>query len=234
MISEGLRTAIDAQKITLETLSSQSGVPLETIRNLFYHKAENPRLKTVISLCQALNISVESLISDMYLPIIMEDEKILLEYYRQCSSHGKQLICLIASIESEMLSVCTNTEYRHTVPCFIPTSTSACGSPYTTCDVRYIDVSTPEAFAAIQIPNNLHAPEYFCGDTILLSNRFPDYGEHAFFFYEGNIYLRRFVTISDSEWILSDIHGRTSDIHLDNLHSYRLIGTCIGIMRENI
>ncbi len=231
MIGEGLRTILDTQNITMEMLSLQSGVPLETIRNLFYHKAENPRLKTVLSLSRALNVPIEALLPPTIPSTERLDEQQLISDYRQCSSHGKHLICFIASLEADMTH--HGHKQQYSVPYFIPTNTAVSGNIYTACDVRSLNVNCLEAFAAICIPNNAHAPEYYQGDILLLANRFPMSGEHAVFSYEGCIHLRKFIISPNEEYILTAIHGRGADIRLKKSDKWTLMGTCIGIMREH-
>lgn len=234
MINKGLRSILTARHISMEELSTLSGVPLETIRNLFYHKAENPRLNTVLALSRALNVSVESLVQNTVQNAADEDENLLLENYRRCSPHGKYLIDLIASMENEMSTNTLNTSNRYTIPCFTADNAAIDGSFYSTYNATYIDVNTPKAYAAIRIPNNMFAPEYCLNDVVLLSSHFPNSGEHALFLHQGQLYFRKFQIVSATEYLLSAIHGRGPDIHVQNLHQYRLIGTCIGIFRCNL
>ncbi|MBQ8638652.1 MAG: helix-turn-helix transcriptional regulator [Lachnospiraceae bacterium] len=97
MISEQLRNQLTRRRITMEDLSSRSGVPLETIRNLMYRKARNPRLGTVVALCRALNLTIDSFLQNS----ACEPEFQLLEQYRLCSVNGKSLIRLIAALDSD-------------------------------------------------------------------------------------------------------------------------------------
>ena len=81
------------KKGTLENLSKDSGVSLETIRNLYYKKVEDPRIGTVLALCEALNTPVVSLYP---YSLSMEGEENLLLNYRVCNPCGRKLICCIA------------------------------------------------------------------------------------------------------------------------------------------
>lgn len=230
MIGETLRTILDTKAITLETLSQLSGVPVETIRNLLYRKAENPRLKTVLALSRAPNISIESLLSN---PIYTTEEQQLLEHYRRCSPHGRHLTRFIAAMESETIPCSPTSALQYTIPIFLP-AVSADESLYTICDIRYLDTFCQDAFAAIRIPDNTFAPIYYQYDIVLLSNRFPNPGEHAVFLYDGHVYLREFIITSPgNQYTFTAIHGRGNDIHLKQPCKYTLLGTCIGILREN-
>ncbi len=230
MISKRLRTILDTQNITMEMLSLQSGVPLETIRNLFYHKAENPRLKTVLALSRALGVTVESLLSVEQNADDPED-KLLLYHYHQASSHGQHLIRFIASMEADLIHNKNHLPDTHTIPYFYPTNAASDDSFYTTCDVRCLDVSCPEAFAAIRIPNNQNAPEYWKDDILLLANRFPNPGEHTVFYYNSQVHLRKFQLSSSNEYLFTSIYERTPPICISRSDKWLLMGTCIGILR---
>lgn len=232
MISKSLRAILNDQNISLEILSQKSGLPLETIRNLFYHKAENPRLKTVAALSRALNVPIEALLPESLQIPESNDEKLLLEHYRQCSSHGKHLIQCIASMEAKITLQSQLQNDTHTILHLIPTGTSDSGGIYTACDIRYLDVHCSDAFAAISIPDNALAPEYYQDDIILLTNRFPENGDYAVFFYESRIYLRKVTISPGNKYTLTAIHGRGTDIYLNKYSNYTLMGTCIGVLRD--
>lgn len=62
MIDKQLKITMRKRGITLENLSLQSNVPLETIRNIIYRRAKNPRVDTVLALSRTLNVTMEYLV----------------------------------------------------------------------------------------------------------------------------------------------------------------------------
>ena len=47
MIDKQLKAMMDKKGLTLEKLSMLSNVPIETIRNIIYRRARNPRVDTL-------------------------------------------------------------------------------------------------------------------------------------------------------------------------------------------
>ena len=61
MIDKQLKAMMDKKGLTLEKLSMLSNVPIETIRNIIYRRARNPRVDTLLALSRTLDVSMESL-----------------------------------------------------------------------------------------------------------------------------------------------------------------------------
>ena len=49
MIDKQLKAMMDKKGLTLEKLSMLSNVPIETIRNIIYRRARNPRVDTLLA-----------------------------------------------------------------------------------------------------------------------------------------------------------------------------------------
>ena len=73
MIDKQLKAMMDKKGLTLEKLSMLSNVPIETIRNIIYRRARNPRVDTLLALSRTLDVSMESLMGEsprFYLRIV--------------------------------------------------------------------------------------------------------------------------------------------------------------------
>ena len=55
MIDKQLKAMMDKKGLTLEKLSMLSNVPIETIRNIIYRRARNPRVDTLLALSRTLD-----------------------------------------------------------------------------------------------------------------------------------------------------------------------------------
>ena len=96
MIDKQLKAMMDKKGLTLEKLSMLSNVPIETIRNIIYRRARNPRVDTLLALSRTLDVSMESLMGESP----REEEEQLLFAYRESGEHGKKFIRAIAEIEA--------------------------------------------------------------------------------------------------------------------------------------
>ena len=71
MTIQEIKDYIKIEKITYQALSDKSGIPLNTLKNIFRGKTENPRIDTMQAIERALGITEE--VSEY-----SEDEKKLL------------------------------------------------------------------------------------------------------------------------------------------------------------
>lgn len=226
MITDNLQKLLSENNLTLEQLSSLSQVPLETIRNILYKRALNPRIDTIVAIARALNVSVEELIMDT------QDSDIsrLLSRYCQCNPHGKQLLNLIAEIESDMSCRKKRTSDINQIPCIEVHTAYADAIPYQACSFKAVSAASSQAFLALKMPDNRYAPVMCADDILLFENRFPNDGETALFYYEGMLYLRYLRQYEDG-YVLAGLCGRSPDIRIVRMDQYLLIGTYIGISR---
>lgn len=225
MLSKRLKEILNDKKITLELFSQMSNVPMETLRNLYYGRTSNPNIKTVMAMAEALDMTINDFLGVEN--SINKDEKILLNYFRKCGKHGKNVILKMVKIEAE--------SYRQKVKSYrIPCITSAGdifrGLSYDTEDMIHIEVDNKEAYLAFKTTVNDASPTYCKGDIILLENRFPASGEHALFFKEGKAFLRVYLEEKDN-YHLKCIHKIGEDYVMKRLDNIECMGTVCGIVK---
>lgn len=225
--SDALKHAMNVRNITLQQLSDQSGVPLETLRNFYYNKINEPKASTILKLSNALDLSMNYLCGDL---LYKDDERALLLNYRNASDRGKSVIQLFARVESE-LAAAERASDKYVITCLIPIGNVCDGIKYHSCDAVKIETDNPDAFLALQIPTNNYAPAYCAGDRILLANRFPNYGEMAVFLWDGVAYFREFTKDGD-EYALRCLNGRGDDLHFKRMDQVDCIGTLVGVIRS--
>lgn len=63
-ITKRILDLCDERNITPNKLSSLAGLPSATIRYIFYGKSKNPGTRTILDICQALNITLYDFFND--------------------------------------------------------------------------------------------------------------------------------------------------------------------------
>jgi len=216
---------MNSRNMTIQQLADMANLPVETVKNIYYGKTNDPKVSTVLSIANAFNISVNCLMGQCQ---HTAEERKLLQYYRLCGGHGKSLISLTAKHEATVSKNERIHTDRHMIPCLVPSGRVNHGFAYTDSEVIEISTVKPEAYVAIKIVSNSYAPAYCNGDYLLLADRFPDHGEKAVFVKEGVGYIRKFLE-EDGKYILRCVAGHREDIVLKNLDLVECVGTCIGV-----
>ncbi len=210
-----------------ETLAEKSGLPYETIKNIYYGRTPDPKVSTVLAIAEATGHSMNCLMGKCpHTP----KEKAILRNYRSCGRHGKDIIELIAKYEAGAVKSDRDALGKHIIPCMIPHGDIRKGIIYDTCETIEIETSMPDAYIGLQMTNNDLAPKYCKGDIILLENRFPQHGEYAAFFRGDRAYIRKFME-EDGLYRLKCLHQQGEDIILKRMDEIQYIGTCCGVVR---
>lgn len=241
MFSDRIRELMIEKDISLADLAELSGVPFETLRNIYYRKVKDPKVSTAFQLASALGVTVEYLLKDM--DAAEEEirdgekekniEKELIENYRECGNHGRAIIRLVARFEAkaarkERLNL---HKMKHRIPCLIPVGRVGDGIEYNSCNVEDEYTMIKKVYLAIEITNNDFAPAYCKGDRILLENRFPELGERAVFTDGIKAYFRYFKMEGDM-YCLKCLNGRGEDMILRRMDEIDCLGTCISVIRR--
>lgn len=128
MFSDKIRELMIERDISLTDLAELSGVPFETLRNIYYRKVKDPKVSTAFQLASALEVTVEYLLKDMSTTEEEAEnsegqegiEEELLENYRECGNHGKAIIRLVARLECKAARKrkIDLRKMKHRIPCF--------------------------------------------------------------------------------------------------------------------
>lgn len=141
MIDKQLKAMMDKKGLTLEKLSMLSNVPIETIRNIIYRRARNPRVDTLLALSRTLDVSMESLMGESP----REEEEQLLFAYRESGEHGKKFIRAIAEIEAQWQAGVDVNEERE-IPCLIPAVETSDGAAFSSFDVEHVKTACENVY----------------------------------------------------------------------------------------
>ena len=223
---EILKTNRKVNDVLLE-VSRDAGVPIETVRNIYYDRVKDHKLATVEKLAEYYNLGINCMIGKCN---HTKEERDLLQYFRLCGPNGKSLILLTAKFEGINARADREGE-NHEIPCLVPTHDIRHGIIYEQCGVEYVWTSVKEAYTGIIMPNNDLIPKYCKDDLILIENRFPSPGEYGVFYQGKRAYIRQYLE-NNGQYILKCLHGYAEDIILTRLDSIEYVGTCIGVMRD--
>lgn len=228
MLSERLKELLVIHKMTKEELAERSGVPIETIRNIYYGKVTDPKVSTVMAIAKVFNISVNCLMGECnHTP----DERVLLQHYRACGHHGKSLIRISAKYEALTAKEEREAKDRHSIPCLFPEGDIYHGIDYDTCKTEEIYTTNNMADVAIKMTNNCLMPIYCKDDIILIADRFPQNKEYGVFYYKGKAYIRQYLE-RDGEYVLKCLHKYDKDLVFKRMDDIEYLGTCCGVVRS--
>lgn len=227
MIAEQLKKELNKRDMTLSDLADKVEIPYETLRNLYYSRVNNPTLSTVLSICDALDVTVDYMLNRC--PYSIEEAE-LIQNFRDCGNHGKNFIKTTACLEAQISRVQRKSDKKHIIPCLIPVTYITDGFIYNSSSIEHIETTSKNSYLAIELNTNNFAPTYCKNDRIVLENRFPMDGEVAVFLFENKEYLRTFVQ-ENNTYILKSLNKRDPDIVLDRMDEYYCLGTCIDIIR---
>ncbi len=63
-ITKRIYALCDERNITPNKLANMSGIPAGSIKSIFYGKSKNPGTRTILDMCQALDISLYDFFND--------------------------------------------------------------------------------------------------------------------------------------------------------------------------
>ncbi len=228
ILSKRLQEILITLDWTKERLAEESGLPLETIKNLYYGKTTDPKVSTILAISEATQYSMNCLMGRCP---YTSTEKTIIQSYRSCGSHGKSIIEFISKYEASSVKYERELFLEHTIPCILPYGDIRKGILYDTCETIEIKTTIPDAYIAIKIANNDLLPNYFKDDVILLENRFPTNGEMASFIFGNKIYIRKYIEGIDF-FCLKSLHNCEDDIIIKRMNEVQYVGTCCGIIRN--
>lgn len=227
VLSERIRQLMAEKKWSIQRLADIAGLPEETVRNIYYARTPDPKISTIMKLGKAFGVSVNCLMGECQLTM---EERVLLQNYRMCGNHGKDIIASIARYEARTMKELRENPNEHSIPLIIPQGEIRQGFVFETCDTKEIMTSVQESYIGIQITTNDLAPMFCKNDILLFENRFPRHGEKAAFYYDKKIYIRKFVE-EDGQYKLQCLHKYDKDIILKRMDEVDYIGTCVDVLR---
>lgn len=228
MLGGRLRDLLAERNLSIAEFAEMCDLPVETVKNVYYGRTNDPKLSTVVKMAEHLEMSINCLIGKCP---HTSAEKMIINNYRACGKHGKSIIELVAKYEAGSIKADRESIGKHKIPGIIPHGDVRNGIVYETCESIEIETSVKEAYFAIQMTNNDFAPKFCKGDILLFENRFPHNEEKAAFFKGDRIYIRKFLE-EGNQYRLKCLHAYGEDIILKRMDGMEYIGVCVGVVRE--
>ena len=225
IIKNNLQRVMIALNITLTELIHKCDIPAETIKNIYYGKTDNPRLETLIAICDAIDISIDYLVDRKHYE---KDEIELLKHYKIASSHGKAFIQEMAKHEAYYTNYENQQTHERSIVCVEPTGDFQNGVLWDSCKISRITTYLPQVFFGFKIPTHAFLPTYAQGDILLIEHRLPKEGENAVFYKDNKVYVRNFLHSRETGFFtLKAISMDAQDIVIKNLKEFHIVGTII-------
>ena len=225
MIETRLREVLKMIGWSYQEMSEASGVPLETMRNIYYGKVKDPKCSTMLAISDVLHISVNYLLGEATNTL---DEEKLIRNFRQCSKHGKSLLLVMSQNEADHARAEREKQIKHKIRCYMPNNI-ADGFKFHNCEYVEISTENPDAFLAIEITTNAFAPVYCQGDIVLIEDRYPNSGEKGVFTKEGLSYIRTFLK-HEKGYTLKSLARYNNNFEFKRMDSIECIGTVIDVI----
>lgn len=212
-----------------EDLAVKSGLSEDTIMNIWRGRSKNPQVSTVYLIAEAFGLTLNCFLGKC---THTTQEKELLRNYRSCGKNGQSYISLVARKESSSAKFHNNTDKNlPPIKCVTPPSDISKGISFGYCDITEIPPYRPEAYLAIDVPNNDFSPDFCKGDTVLFEDRFPNNGEYFAFMKGDRLYIRKFIE-ENGRYVLKCLHHYDTDIIIKYMDEISLVGTYCGRVRD--
>lgn len=224
-IAKNLKKVLADKNVTIVELSELSGVPADTIKNILYGRSEDPRVSTIVQICNALNIEYFELLDSNN-----TQEHDLLSLFREDSANGREMLMLLAKnhiVKKRNYDI----NKKHELNCIVPTTKLDDGIINASCIVRTIVTDNPNAYVGYMIMNNHFIDYNLCyGDIILLENRLPDINEMAVFS-NGEKSFLRLVNFENGKYVLMPMNRQAKKIVIDDIRRWNCCGTLIDVLK---
>ena len=227
MIKDELQYLLKKNNMSKDELAEKSGVPSETVRNLYYGRVEDPKVSTMMAISKVLGVSVNRLMGER---LYSRAEERLIMNYRRCGHHGRSMVMLTANYEADLARHERDAENKHRIPCIVPIEPVHDGLHYSSSEMIDISTVNPDAYIAIEITSNEFAPIFCKGDQILIADRWPTNGEIGVFIIDCMVYCRRFKE-HDNGYTLESLNKHGQDFNFKRLDKIKRVGTYIDVIR---
>ena len=216
------------RNMSISELSNVSGLSVETIKNLVYGRVSDPRLSTLLPICDALNCSLDYLLGR---------GRVSLQQARDFSNHSIKLVEKIVDVEYR-LSCAPIAGSKNLRSIIMPNHIIKDATSYDTCNLGYIDVTTTQPLypgqditCGVLLRGDYLSPVYFDKDILLINcERIPEIGEIGIWICDKKIYIRRYLFSHELGGILQPLLRRGTPLHNKDFAS-SCFGTVLGVFR---
>ena len=206
--------------MTNEQLAKASGIPMGTLSKLMAGITDSPKLSNIISICEALDCSVDYLIygTEKTDSLSLSSEEIaMVKKYRELDSHGKDIVYTILQKEHDriiamesaapersatilpMKTPLFDQKKKNTfkIPLYDLPVSAGIGSYLDSADAEKVTIlfseQTKDANFALRVSGNSMEPKYQNGDILLVKEQpTVSEGELGIFVLDGEGFFKKF------------------------------------------
>ncbi len=244
------------KKITNDKLSELTGIPLGTLSKIMAGISDSPKLSNIVAIAAVLGCSLDYIVTGTpdndHNYTLTPEEMDFIELYRKLDSHSKEVVCMVASKESQRpMSVSQPQARTRTAKAkILPTPASvsslgkrtmllydlsvSAGTGVYLDDAQTSEISVPDnertriADFALRINGNSMEPKYHDGDIVLVEDTDSvEVGELGIFVLDGNGYFKQFG--GDRLISLNEDYG---DILLQGYSEVVCCGRVVGRLKK--
>lgn len=220
---------MDSLNITIIELANKSNLSIDTVKSIYYGRTDEIKSKSLIAICDALNISTDYLLGRSF---FNKDEIELIKNYRNSSYHGKCLGQEIFKHESDYTKFENKQDFKYRITCVEPTGFFENGVLWDSCIISTTETYDPSICFAFKIPTNKFIPTYTKNEILYIQHRVPEEGENALFYKDNMLYIRKLKYDEEhKKYVLRALSIGSTDIKEKSLANYHIIGTVIAPKR---
>ena len=178
---------------SVKTLSDESNIPYETLKNLLNRKIEGTSMHNIVKIAIAFQCKTDYL---MGLDHLVEQEEPVSNICENAMTYLKNL--------DRSMHYCTHYTQKHFVPVYSPDSIVLKDKIISAHCIDMMDISSfPIAlqntfYCGIKLDSHCYHPTFSKDDVILIAqDRMPLSGETAVFIHHGYLYIRKFLSFTD-------------------------------------
>lgn len=240
--ANALCKVMQSHNFTTKSLSDFSDVPEDTIKNLRYGRARDPKISTLIKLADALECTIDELVGR---DLFQNKDNLFLERYKSLPKPSQQFVSSILNLEYHLTKTYNDASpFKREVVVFIPVGNMEDGMIYSSSNFTHVDVRDyTQLFCdipiscGIYISNNTYAPVYHAGDILLLSSTPPRSGDIITILHKPTqrLYIRKYY--AGNIIALEPINQYGTTIYIDNnneseIDNWHILGNVLTRMRE--
>lgn len=228
IIKEQLFKILKNKHLTIAELAEKSGLPLDTVKSIYYGRTNNPKLETLIAIADALEISIDFLIGRKY----QSEEKLKLLYnYDACPPSDKILVQEFAQRGKNHALFANEQKHQYIVSCIIPTGYfSRNGMLWDSAVIEDEQTFYDNVDFAVKLPTNSYVPVYDNNETLYIEHRMPVNEDEAVILYKNDkFFIRRIKYNHETKsYLLKALTHGQDDILEKSLKEYHVLGTILS------
>ena len=231
MIRQKLLEIMEYRDMSQSDLAELSGLSIDTIKNLVYGRVVDPKLSTLLPLCDALNCSLDYLI---------DRSDISVQLLRDFPKHSINLMHAVIHLEYMLHQNQTAPEIQMR-PVFYPNTFPSDTMQFDSCHLGYMDVSDflisypGEISCGIYIEGNELSPVYYSGDCLMVDcSHHPKVGQIGIWYHNQRLHIRKYYEDEQGGGLLASIFHAGFFNPPCSVRGYDCFGTIAGVYRGEI